>query len=279
MTRTKMNKTAHTSVIAITSGKGGVGKTTVSINLAAALRQLKQKVMLFDADMGLANIDVLLGLNPKYNLSHVMRGECELEDIIIDGPQGLRVVPAVSGIQKMAQLSVMEHGGIINAFSDLKQDIDTLIIDTAAGISDGVLSFCQAAGEVLIVICDEPASLTDSYGLIKVLNRDYGVERFHVLANRVDNSADGFLLYQRLLNATDQFLHVNIDYLGSVPNDQLVKRANQSQKLLADQFPHAPAVRAYADLARRIASWTPQQEPRGGMEFFFERLVAQSTTA
>ncbi len=265
--------------IAVTSGKGGVGKTSVAINLGVALRRMKRSVMLLDADLGLANVDVLLGLNPRYNLSHVIRGECSLEDVVIDGPEGLLIVPAGSGIQEMAELSSNEHAGLINAFNELKRDIDTLIVDTAAGINKSVLNFCQAASEVLVVINDEPTSLTDSYGLIKVLAQDYAVKRFHVLTNRVDNSADGFLLYQRLLNTTDQFLNIEIKYLGAIPQDKYVRQANQQQKLLLKCYPQSMAAHAFKDVAKRVSEWYSPETASGGMEFFLERLINQSTAA
>lgn len=263
-------------VIAITSGKGGVGKTTVSVNLAAALVKLDRNVMLMDADLGLSNVEIHLGLKPRYNLSHVLTGERTLNEVVIEGPGGILVVPAVSGRQHMAELSQMEHAGLIHAFSELNREIDTLIIDTAAGISDNVINFCQAAREVIIVLSDDNASLADSYSLIKVLNQDHAVQKFHVLTNMVETSADGFLLYQRLLNATDRFLQVDIGYLGAVPRDGYVRHATQRQRLLLQSFPQSSATRAFTDLAQRISQWSAPTTPSGGMEFFLERLVAQT---
>ena len=162
-------------VITVTGGKGGVGKSSVSLNLAVALCQMGKKVMLFDADLGLANIDVMLGLKVDKNLGHVLNGECELQDILQTGPHGLRIVPASSGLKQMVELTVEQHAGLIRAFSTLKEDIDYFIVDTAAGISDMVLSFCRAAQDVLMVVCNEPTSVADAYAQMKVLSRDYGV--------------------------------------------------------------------------------------------------------
>ena len=161
-------------VMAVTSGKGGVGKTNVSVNLAAAMINNGKDVMLLDADLGLANIDVLLGLNPTYNLAHVLNGSRSLEEVIVKGPGGLKIIPAASGIKNMANLSPAEHAGLIKAFSELSDRLDVLVVDTAAGISDSVISFTRACQEVIVVVCDEPASITDAYALIKVLSRDYG---------------------------------------------------------------------------------------------------------
>lgn len=264
-------------VIAVTSGKGGAGKTTTSLNLAAAMRKQGRKVMIMDADLGLANIDVMLGLRPKFNLSHVLKGEKSLDEVIIKGPQGLLIVPAASGLQAMSELSHAEHQGIIHAFSDVGDDIDTLIIDTAAGISDAVTSFCKAANEVVVVACDEPASLADSYAMIKVLNLDHGVDRFHILSNMVDSEDAGFSLYMRLLQVTERFLDVNLDYLGAVPRDQYQQKANRKQSLIAEAFPRSKAAQAWTVLADKMKHWAPDDIPSGNLEFFLERLLTTDT--
>ncbi|HKJ94315.1 MAG TPA: MinD/ParA family protein, partial [Gammaproteobacteria bacterium] len=181
----RMSKPRPVKTIAVTSGKGGVGKTNVSVNLATCLARQGHGVLLFDADLGLANVDVLLGLTPKRNLSNVIDGESSIEEVLMEGPAGVLIVPASSGTQRMAQLSPAEHAGVIRGFSELPQEIDYLIVDTAAGISDSVVSFARASREVMVVACDEPSSITDAYALVKVLNRDHGVHRFHMVANRV----------------------------------------------------------------------------------------------
>src|ERR1700741_1073955 len=162
-------------VIAITSGKGGVGKTSVSVNLSTSLAMSGKQVMLLDGDLGLANVDVMLGLQPSYNLAHVLEGQCTLDETILGGPAGLMVVPASSGKKNMAELTRAENAGLVRAFSELSRPLDVLIVDTAAGIADSVITFSQASQEVIVVICNDPASLTDAYALIKVLNRDHGV--------------------------------------------------------------------------------------------------------
>ena len=197
-------------VIAVASGKGGVGKTNVSVNLAAALALAGQRVMLMDADLGLANVDVLLGLEPSFDLQHVIAGEKNLDDIIIEGPLGIHVVPASSGIERMAELTSVEHGSLISAFSELKQPIDVLLVDTAAGIADGVVSFAKACQEVVVVVCDEPTSLTDAYALIKVLSIRHGIKQFQILANMVRDESQGMNLYEKLLSTTDRFLAVGL---------------------------------------------------------------------
>ncbi|MFW5426495.1 MAG: MinD/ParA family protein, partial [Methylophagaceae bacterium] len=212
-------------VIAIASGKGGVGKTNVTVNIGVALAAQGKEVLLLDADLGLANIDVMLGLHPQYNLLHVLDGSKSLNDIIVEGPSGLKIIPAASGIQKMAELSPAEHAGMIQAFSDMDQHIDILLIDSAAGIADSVISFTRAAQEVIIVVCDEPASITDAYALIKLLSKEYDLERFHIVANMTRNVQEGRELFNKISLVCDRFLDVNLDFMGIVPFDEDLRRA------------------------------------------------------
>lgn len=260
-------------VIAVSSGKGGVGKTNVSVNLATQLADRGREVMLFDADLGLANVDVLLGLSPKYNLSHVIDGRATLEEVLVRGPNDIHIVPAASGIQRMAELSQAEHVGLIHSFSELNHALDYLIVDTAAGLSDGVMSFARAAREVLVVVCDEPSSITDAYALVKVLNHDHGVQRFHVLANRVRSPSEGHELFSKLARAANKFLDLTIDYAGAIPDDELVRRAVQQQKPISIAYPGSPAARAFAELARRVEKWPLPAAAEGHLEFFVERLI------
>lgn len=260
-------------VVAVTGGKGGVGKTNVSINLSIALAQLKQRVLLLDADFGLANIDVLLGLKPERNLEDVYAGNCDLAQVIIGGPQNIRIIPASSGTQSMVQLSHQQHAGLIHAFSDMADDIDVLVIDTAAGISDSVINFIRASQEVLVVVCDEPSSITDAYALIKLLNRDYGVNAFRVLANQTRSDKEGQALYQRLVGTTDRFLDVMLRYEGAIPFDESVRKAVRKQRALMDAYPKSDAAKAFNQLATQLLKWPVSSAPGGHLEFFLEQLV------
>ncbi|MDQ7050949.1 MAG: MinD/ParA family protein [Enterobacterales bacterium] len=261
-------------VIAVTGGKGGVGKSNVSVNLAIALSKLGQKVMLLDADLGLANVDIMLGLKAEKNLADVLEGQCELKDIVIQGPSGLQIIPASSGTKNMAELSSVQHAGIIQAFSDIGQDLDFLIVDTAAGITDMVVNFVQASQEVLAVVCDEPTSITDVYALMKVLNRDHQIVRFHVLANMVQNSQEGRALFTTLSSVCNRFLDVTLDYLGSIPFDDNVRKSVKKQKPLIDAFPRSPAALAIKSLAKKVQQWPVPKNASGNIEFFMERLVS-----
>ncbi|MDC0662151.1 MinD/ParA family protein [Marinobacter sp. SS21] len=268
-----MSRAHPVQVIAITGGKGGVGKSNVSVNLAIALAQKGRRVVLLDADLGLANIDVLLGITANRNLSDVLNGECDLREVLVDGPGGIKIVPASSGTQKMTQLSSMEHAGLINAFSELGDQIDVLIVDTAAGISESVVSFLRASQELLLVVCDEPTSITDAYALIKLMNRDYGTNRFRILANQVRSEQEGRHLFNKLSRVTERFLDVALQYEGMVPFDEAVKKAVQRQRAVLEAYPRAKASLAIKALAEHVDSWPLPSSPRGHLEFFVERLV------
>jgi flagellar biosynthesis protein FlhG len=264
-------------VIAVASGKGGVGKTSVSINLAAALVNAGQRTLLLDTDLGLANVDVMLGLSPRFTLADVFAGRCELRDTVLEGPNGLMIVPAASGKRHMTELTPQQHVGLVHAFSELDVPIDTMVVDNAAGIADGVLTFCQAAQDVVIVVCDEPASVTDAYALIKVLSRERGVTRVQVLANQVQHAAEGRQLFGKLERVTSRFLDVTLNYLGAIPRDEWLRRAIQRQESVVDAFPSAPAALAFRDIARRSRQWQSPAAPRGHVEFFIERILGQAS--
>lgn len=260
-------------VIAVASGKGGVGKTNVSVNLGLALSGQGKQVMLLDADLGLGNVDVLLGVHPVHNLSHVISGERTLEEVIVEGPAGLQIVPAASGIKRMAELSPEEHVGLVRAFSELNNNLDALIIDTAAGISDSVITLTRAAQEVLVVVCDEPASITDAYALIKVLNQEHGINKFHVMVNMVQSVQQGHDLFAKMLKVTDKFLDVTLDFTGTVPYDDYLRKAIQRQRAVSDAYPRSRSALAFKKLAQAVDKWPMPNTAAGHLAFFVERLV------
>jgi flagellar biosynthesis protein FlhG len=260
-------------VIAVTGGKGGVGKTSVAVNLAAAQAARGKRVLLLDGDLSLANVDVLLGLTPRFTLEHVLDGRCTLEEAIINAPQGFRVIPAASGITRMAELSTAENLGLVQAFSNLTTGLDVLIVDTAAGIANSVRQFCQASQHVLLVVRDEPASLTDAYALVKVLSREHRTANFRVLANMTQRPGDGEILFRKLERVTSRFLDVVLDYAGEIPEDPYVRNAIREQRTLMDAYPSSPSGRAFKKLALSTDRWPTASSPRGNLEFFVERLV------
>ena len=264
-------------VIAVTGGKGGVGKTSVSLNLATGLAAAGKRVMLLDGDLGLANVDVLLGLSPRYTLAHVLSGERTLDEILVKAPQGFSIVPAASGAADLAGMGGAGHLGLVQAFSTLAARIDVLIIDTAAGIAPGVLQFSQAAQHVLVVICDEPASLTDAYALIKVLSRNHGVERFRILANMTRGAGAGLALFRKLEKVTGRFLDVTLEFAGEIPDDEQMRRAIRAQRPVLDLYPGSPAGKAFKKLTAAADTWPVPKGPRGNLEFFVERLIRRPT--
>jgi len=217
----KMKQSRLIKVIAVTGGKGGVGKTNITLNTAIAMAKQGKRVMVLDADLGLANVDVMLGLRVEKNLSHVLSGECTLDEVLVTGPHGIKIAPATSGTQSMAELSPTQHA--IRAFSELRSQIDVLIVDTAAGISDMVLSFSKASQDIMVVVCDEPTSLTDAYALIKILNREHGVFRFKVVANMVRDVREGQELFSKLSKVTGRFLDVALELVATVPFDENIR--------------------------------------------------------
>ncbi len=263
-------------VIAIAAGKGGVGKTTVAINLALALAKIGRKSMLLDADLGLANIDTLLGLQPSCNLSHVLAGECSLADIVMPVYPGLDLVPAASGITRMAELSAREQAGIISAFDELTMDLDVLIVDNAPGISSTMLRFSKAAHEVIVVVCDEPASITDAYAVIKVLSREHGVKQFNILVNKTDSANQARDVFTKIARVADRFLDVTLSPLGEIPRDVYLQRSIQEQAGVVLRYPGSVSARSFQALARKTLSWQAPENARGHVEFFVERTVANT---
>ncbi len=265
--------TTPVKTIAVSSGKGGVGKTNVAINVAAALSELGKRVMLLDADLGLANTDIMLGLTSRKNISHVLSGECELHDIIVQGPLGVEIIPAASGVPEMAELGVREQMGLIHAFSQLKMPPDILLVDTATGISSNVISLINATQEVILVVCDEPASITDTYAMIKLLSQQHQIRKISVLANMSRGTLAGKQLFNKLKRTTDRFLDVSLDYIGAIPYDNLVVRAIRNQRAVIEAYPNCPASFSFKQIAQKIQHWPQAKEAGGGIEFFVERLV------
>lgn len=264
---------APAQVVAVTGGKGGVGKTNVCANLGVALARRGHQTLLLDADLGLANVEVLLGLRSAHNLSHVMDGLASLEQTLVEGPAGLKIVPGASGISRMAALSRAEQAGLVQAFSELSVPVDFLLVDTAAGISPEVMGFARAAHEVVVVVCDEPASLTDAYALIKVLNQEHGVRRVHVVANMVSGAQEGRRLHAKLAHVTERFLDLVPFYLGSVPLDDQLRRAVQRQRAVADLYPRSRSASAFEELATCLEAWPRPVGASGHLQFFLERVV------
>lgn len=266
--------------IAISGGKSGVGKSTIAINLAMALSEMGREVLLLDANLGLGNIDVLLGIGGDHDLSDVLNGDCELSQILLEGPGGIKIVPGARGNEEMARLSQIQHIGIVNLFSDSALDADTLVVDTEAGLSDSGLSFSQASREVVVVVTDEPSSLQDAFATIEALSTDIPqCDRFRIIANKVDSSKHGLELYQRLCTLTYETLDVVLDFCGSIPLDSQLNNAVCEKRAVLEAYPAARSARSIRELATRVEHWPRPLEPKGHLEFFVERQVCPGLDA
>jgi flagellar biosynthesis protein FlhG len=271
------NTESRIQTIAVTSGKGGVGKTNIATNLALALARSGSPTMLLDADLGMANVDVLLGLHANANLMDVLASKCRLEEIIIEGPDGLLIVPAASGNKYLAELGALECGGIVHAFSELKRHIDTLVIDTATGIGEIVTSFCRASHQVLVIAKNEPSSIRDCVAQIRLLNNRNAIAHFHVLANMVHAARDGLELYEKILELLGDDHITAISYAGFVPHDDLLQEAVISRRAVIDAYPGSPSALAIHALAQSVARWPRPGSPHGHLEFFVERILQQNS--
>jgi flagellar biosynthesis protein FlhG len=266
------SESKHIRTIAITSGKGGVGKTNLVANLAVAFRKLHKKVMIMDADLGLSNIDIIFNIAPKYNISHVINGDRDLKDIIVEGPHGIKILPASSGIQELTALDEFQRLRIIEEFDLLKDDIDILLIDTAAGISSNVAFFCTASQEIIVVTNPEPTAITDAYALIKVLFTRYQEKDFRLLVNSAKNSLEAFDVFKRLSIALERFLNISIDYLGYLPYDEAVKYSVRQQKPFIDIYPDGVISKNIMDIALKLIE-SPNINIKGTLQFFLGNLL------
>ncbi len=260
-------------VISVTSGKGGVGKTTVVINTAIILASMGHKVLLLDADLGLANIDVMLGLTPQHNIKHVLDGECSLEDIIIKGPGGIQIIPASSGIQELSDLSREQQMTLVNALDYLDDEIDYFLVDTGAGISRNVMYFNAAAQRVMVVATPEPTSITDAYALIKVLRKKYGVTKFSLVVNNVISKIEGDEVAKKLNMVCEKFLgDVVLDMLGSIPHDSHVPECIKGQKPFIEVHPSGEVANRLKSIVKNIERTATVNES-GNLQFFLRRIL------
>ncbi|OGQ99848.1 MAG: flagellar synthesis regulator FleN [Deltaproteobacteria bacterium RIFOXYD12_FULL_55_16] len=261
-------------VICVTSGKGGVGKTNVVTNLGYALARAGKKTLILDADLNLANVDILLGLTPRYNLHHVFLGEKTLAEVLVQGPAGLLILPASSGIMELAELTEQQRLYFLAEMSALAQEIEIMLIDTAAGINSNVIYFNLAARERIVVLTPEPTSLTDAYALIKVLSTRHDVKRFRILINLARSEKEALAVFRKLSIVADRFLDsLSLDYLGYIPYDSKLPTAVREQRLVSDIFPDAPSSKMFNKLAENIFQEDPEMKADGNIKFFWQGLV------
>jgi flagellar biosynthesis protein FlhG len=265
-------------VLSITSGKGGVGKTNIAANLAFIFSQSGKKVFVLDADIGLANIDILLGLTPEYNLQHVFSGEKKIDDVIVEGPGGMKILPASSGVQELSELNQAQKLFLLSEFGSLTGEIDIFIIDTGAGISSNVMYFNMAAQEKCIVVTPEPTSITDAYALMKVMSARYGVNKFTMIANQVKDEKEALGLYTNLSAVIERFLTVSLDYAGHIVSDKHVTQSIRQQKLVTILYPECPASMCFAKLAGKILKYSHASAPTGTIGFFWNSILENAAS-
>ena len=261
-------------VVSVTSGKGGVGKTNVVANLALALTRSGRRVLILDADLGLGNMDVLLGLNHHYSIQHVLNGEKRLEEIIIEAPGGFQLLPAASGIQELTDLDQSQRLFLLDELDMLQERFDVLLIDTGAGISANVMYFNFAAMEKVVVVTNEPTSLTDAYALIKVLTKKYQQKTFKILINQARSAREAERIFRQLSQVVDKFLGApSIDYLGWIPYDEHIPKAVRQQEAVLAAFPDAAASKSFVQVAESLIDSVDHLDFEGDIKFFWKKLV------
>lgn len=265
-----------TRVISITSGKGGVGKSSVAANLAVAAGKMGQRVLLLDGDFGLANLDILFDIKPQHTLYDVLHGSQNLEDILLEAAPGVDILPASSGMMEMTNLGIHEKAKLLEQMQSLEDAYDLLIIDTGAGISDEVAWLNSSASEVVVVATPDPTSITDAYALIKVLNQKYKMKDFKLLVNQAKNEAEALKVYQKISAVSDRFLHVGIDYWGCVLWDQLATESVRMRKPMLTAFPDGKASKNFMHIAQRFSKQQETHEFNGNLQFFWRALVGHA---
>lgn len=261
--------------MAVTSGKGGVGKSNIVANLGLALARLGERVLLIDADLGLANLDILLGLSPQYTIKDVLSLQQSLDQVIIEGPGGLKVLPACSGVPELAELDQFQKAFLLNELDNYTAEIDVVLIDTGAGISRNVLFFNLAAQERLLVANNQPTALTDAYALMKIMVTRHNQKRFNLLVNGVTRAEEGEAVHRTLVRVAEHFLgrDVSIEYWGFIPFDQAVPQAVLRQQPVLALYPEAPASQSFTRIARQLQASSPPEGIDGGIQFFWRRLL------
>jgi flagellar biosynthesis protein FlhG len=267
-------------VVSITSGKGGVGKTLTTVNLAIGARKMGLSVLILDGDLGLANVDVVLGLQPRYNIRDVVDGHVSLKDIIVEGPLGIKVIPSGSGISSLAHLSLVEKQLLVEQLGQLETQSDLLLIDTGAGISQNVLHLNSVADDVVIVTTPEPHAMTDAYAMIKVMAEEQERKTFSLLVNQTRAADEGLRVAERITDVAKKFLRAEVTYLGSVPSDPNVQRSIIQRRAASDQSTFTLAGQAWNQIARSLCHGSQRaSKPRNGEELWKNLLWTDPTVS
>jgi len=262
-----------TRVFSITSGKGGVGKTAVVANTAVLLAKMGKRVLILDADLGLANIDVVFGLAPSHNLNHFFAGDCDLQSILVEGPMGIKILPAGSGVQRFTRLDSRQKMRLLEALDSMHNDFDFVLIDTEAGISENVTYFTTAAHEILVITTPEPTAITDAYALMKLLSNQYHEKHFNLIVNFIKNEEEALDVYRKLTMVANRYLDISIDYMGSIPRDKQMIDAIRKQQVMVQLYPESKTSAAFEALAGNLLQEPQSLEAKGSIQFFWKRLL------
>ena len=264
--------TKRTRTISVTSGKGGVGKTTLVCNLAVELAKQGRKILILDGDLGMSNVDIMFGKRSALTIEHVLKDKCALDEILQPLTSEISLIPGGSGVYGLSRLSFFDKQRLLDQVNALENTYDDLIIDTAPGIDENVLYLTSAAQEILVVVSPDPASLTDAYALIKVLNQRYRESRFSIVANLVRDEQEAKFVFAKLSDVASKFLCVSLDFRGFVPMDLNLRQANKRTQLIVNSQPASPSATAIRELAQNLCENQRVTELKGGMQFFWQHL-------
>jgi len=265
-------------VIAVTSGKGGVGKTNIVGNLAVAMSQKGMQVVIIDADVGLANIDIVFNLRPEYTLRHVISGEKTLEEVMITTRHGIRIIPGGSGFANLTRLNEGQKLTLLGEFESLADQADIILVDTGAGISSNVLYFNAASDECIVIATTEPTSITDAYAMMKVMSKEYKTRYFKLIVNMTESEKDAKRVFGSLSNALDKFLKdVVLTYLGHIPFDKRLQKAVQKRSLVLDEVPDTAAAKSLETIASAILHQEKSHHKQGNLTFFMNKVFQTAT--
>ncbi|MFH2093667.1 MAG: MinD/ParA family protein [Pseudomonadota bacterium] len=269
----KSGKKPLPRVIAVTSGKGGVGKTNLVGNMAVALSRSGQRVVIIDADVGLANIDIIFNLRPEYSIRHVINSEKTLKQVLVESSHGIKILPGGSGFADMTQLNEGEKLNLLSEFETLADIADIILVDTGAGISSNVLYFNSACDQCIVIATTEPTSITDAYAMMKVMSQKYGTQYFKLIVNMVDSQAEAKRVYASLSGALDKFLgNVVLEYIGHIPFDRRLQRSVQKRSLVMDDAPDSIAAKAIQQIADNLENHSGKTNSNGNLTFFMSKV-------
>jgi flagellar biosynthesis protein FlhG len=263
----------RTKTIAITSGKGGVGKSTLTANIAYALALRGKRVLILDGDLGMANMDIMFGVKPNGSVLDVLHGEKDIKEILTPLAPQIDLIPGGSGLVDLNRLNGFERRALLDSVAGLEHNYDYMLIDTAPGISDNVLYLNSAAQRSAVIINPDPASFADSYGLIKVLHKEYKENKFAIICNQVQNDLEGFSLFNRFNEVVNRFLFIGLDYWGALPVDPLFKKSTQAQRLIVRHEPKSSSAQYLTGISHKLEKSLQTVDAKGGLQFFWEQVV------